>query len=214
MASADWGMILRKWDPAMLLVLSALLWSAWKPFDWTTWWLEVAPVFIGFAALFIARRKGWVFSNFAQACIVFHMIVLIIGGHYSYALVPAGEWAKEVFGFTRNHYDRLGHFAQGFVPAVLFRELMIRNHVIARRGWREFLTVCFCMAVSAVYELFEWVTALVSAQASEAFLGTQGDPWDTQEDMFACLIGAFTAVLLTRMSQDRSIGKRAAARAA
>jgi len=202
-----------KWDPVVLSVLPVLLWSAWKPFDWITWWLEVAPVFIGFVALFIARRKDWVFSNFAQFCIVFHMIVLIVGGHYTYALVPAGDWAKEVFHFSRNHYDRLGHFAQGFVPAVLFREVMIRNRVIARRGWREFLTVCFCMAVSAVYELFEWATALISEEAAESFLGTQGDVWDTQVDMFACLIGAFTAVLVTGMFQDRSIGKRASATA-
>jgi putative membrane protein len=200
-------MKLMKCDPVLLLVLPVLLGSAWRPFDWTTWWLEVAPVLIGFVALLMARRKGWVFSKFSQVCIVFHMLVLIVGGHYTYALVPVGEWAREVFGFTRNHYDRLGHFAQGFVPAVLFREVMIRNHVIARRGWREFLTVCFCMAVSAVYELFEWMTALISAQASEAFLGTQGDEWDTQEDMFACLIGAFTAVLVTRIFQKCLIGK-------
>lgn len=202
----------RTWDPVPPLVLPVLLWSAWKPYDWITWWLEVAPVFIGFAALFIARRKGWVFSNFAQACIILHMIVLIVGGHYTYARVPLGDWAREVFDFSRNHYDRLGHFAQGFVPAVLFREVMIRNQVIARRGWREFLTVCFCMAVSAMYELLEWATALISEEAAESFLGTQGDPWDTQEDLFACLIGAFTAVLVTRMLQDRSIGKRASAR--
>jgi putative membrane protein len=199
---------MKKWDPVVPLVVPVLLWSAWKPFDWITWWLEVAPVFIGFVALFMARRKGWVFSNFAQACIVFHMIVLIVGGHYTYALVPAGDWVREVFHFSRNHYDRLGHFAQGFVPAVLFREVMIRNQVIARRGWQGFLTVCFCMAVSAVYELFEWATALISEEAAESFLGTQGDVWDTQVDMFACLIGAFTAVLVTRMVQDRSIGKR------
>lgn len=139
------------------------------------------------------------------------MIILIIGGHYTYALVPAGEWAKEAFGFSRNHYDRLGHFAQGFVPAVLFREVLIRNHVIARRGWQGFLTVCFCMAVSAVYELLEWCAAEISEEASAAFLGTQGDHWDTQKDMFLCLIGALTALLVTRV-QDRSTRKRVVAK--
>lgn len=194
--------------PLLVCVLPVLAWSMWHPYDWPTWGMETAPVFMGFAGLFIAARRGWSFSTFAIVCIALHMILLIVGGHYTYAKVPLGEWAKEWFGFQRNHYDRLGHFAQGFVPAVLFREVMIRNRVIARRGWREFLTVCFCMTVSAVYELLEWCAALVSAQASEAFLGTQGDPWDTQEDMFTCLIGSLVAVVLTRFFQDRSIQKR------
>lgn len=194
--------------PLLLCVAPVLLWSAWKPHDRITWWLETAPVFIGFAALFIAARKGWAFSTFALVCIALHMILLSVGGHYTYARVPLGEWMKEWFGFTRNHYDRIGHFAQGFVPAVLFREMMIRLKVIARRGWREFLTVSFCMAVSAAYELLEWATALVSEEASAAFLGTQGDNWDTQQDIFLCLIGALTAVFITRAFQNKSIRKR------
>jgi putative membrane protein len=196
-------MALRRLAPILLCVLPVLAWSAWHPHDWPTWWLEIVPAFIGFAALFVAARKGWVFSPFAQVCIVLHMILLIVGGHYTYAMVPLGEWAKHAFGFTRNHYDRLGHFVQGFVPAVLFREVVVRNGVLARRGWLGFLTVCFCMAVSALYELFEWSTALISAQASESFLGTQGDPWDTQEDMFSCLIGVSTAVIVASLFKIR-----------
>jgi len=138
-------------------------------------------------------------ARFHRVCRLDH-----VGGHYTYALVPLGEWAKHALGFSRNHYDRLGHFAQGFVPAMLFREVALRRSLIAGRGWREFLTICFCMAISAVYELFEWASALVSAQASEAFLGTQGDPWDTQEDMFTCLIGATLAVVVARLAMDRS----------
>ena len=193
----------------LLLVMAPVIaWSAWRPYDWTTWWLEVSPVFLGFIALLIAGRKNWAFSTFALVCIGLHMALLLVGGHYTYALVPLGQWAKDWFGFTRNHYDRLGHFAQGFVPAVLFREIMIRLRVFAKRGWIGVLTVAFCLAISAVYELLEWAAALVSAEASEAFLGTQGDHWDTQQDIFTCLIGALVAVFLTRWWQNRSIGKR------
>lgn len=198
-------MRLRKWDPVLLIVLPVLLWSAWKPFDWITWWLEVAPVFIGFAALFIARRKGWVFSNFAQACIVFHMIVLIVGGHYTYARVPMGDWAKEAFDFSRNHYDRLGHFAQGFVPAILAREILLRRSPLRPGRWLFFLVACVCLAVSATYELIEWWTALATGEGATAFLGTQGDPWDTQWDMFLALIGALSALILLARAHDRQL---------
>lgn len=180
----------------LVFVLPVLAWSAWQPHDWTTWWLEITPALLGLAGLFIAASKGWAFSRFAYVCIALHMVILIVGGHYTYALVPLGEWAKHAFGFARNHYDRLGHFAQGFVPAVLFREVALRRRLINGRVWLGFLTVCFCMAISAVYELLEWCSALVSAEASESFLGTQGDPWDTQEDMFTCLIGSLIAVVL------------------
>lgn len=193
---------------ALLLAMAPVIaWSAWRPYDWITWWLEVAPVFLGFIPLFIAGRKGWVFSTFALVCIGLHMALLLVGGHYTYSRTPLGEWWKEWFGFTRNHYDRLGHFAQGFVPAVLFREIMLRLRAI-KRGWLGVLTVSFCLAISAVYELLEWAAALVSEEASEAFLGTQGDNWDTQQDIFVCLLGALTAVFLTRWWQNRSIRKR------
>lgn len=188
-------------------MLSVLVWSGWRPYDRVTWWLEVTPVFVGFIALFVAQAKGWRLSNLALILIGLHMVVLMVGGKYTYALVPAGEWVKEAFSFSRNHYDRLGHIMQGLIPAIVCREILVRNRVIAKRGWLGFLTVCFCMAVSAVYELIEWATALISAEASESFLGTQGDNWDTQNDMFCALIGATAAVVLLRIPHDRSMAK-------
>ena len=191
---------------AIIAPITAL--SAWQPFDRTTWWMEVAPVFIGFIALFIAQAKsGWRFSNLAMGLIGFHMIVLLIGGHYTYAKVPLGDWVGGFFGWERNHYDRLGHITQGFVPAIVCREIFIRNRVIARRGWLGFCVVSFCLAVSATYELIEWAAALISAEASEAFLGTQGDSWDTQWDMFLAGTGAVAALLLLSGLHDRSMRK-------
>jgi putative membrane protein len=191
----------------LIAMLPVLAWSGWHPYDRTTWWLEVAPVFIGFIAIFIAQAKGWRFSNFALVLLGLHMVVLMVGGRYTYALVPIGDWAKETFDLSRNHYDRLGHLLQGLVPAILFREVLIRNKVIAKRGWLAVLIVSFCMMVSAIYELLEWAAALVAVEASEAFLGTQGDGWDTQSDMFCALIGATFAVILLRIPHDRSMGK-------
>lgn len=199
-----------KTPPNFLLLaamLPVLIWSGWQPYDRTTWWLEVSPVFAGFFALFVAQRKGWRLSRFALVLVGIHMAVLMVGGKYTYALVPAGEWAREVFGFSRNHYDRLGHIMQGLVPAIVCREIFVRNRVVAKRGWLAFLTVCFCMAVSAVYELIEWATALISAEAAESFLGTQGDNWDTQNDMFCALIGATFAVVLLRIPHNRSMAR-------
>ncbi len=188
-------------------MLPVLSWSAWRPYDRITWWLEVSPVFAGFIALFIAQAKGWRLSNVALALVGLHMIVLMVGGKYTYALVPAGEWVSEFLGAARNHYDRLGHIMQGLVPAIVCREVFVRNRVVAKRGWLAFLTVCFCMAVSAVYELIEWATALISEEAAESFLGTQGDNWDTQNDMFCALIGAVAAVVLLRIPHNRSMAK-------
>lgn len=187
------------------------LWSAWQPHDRTTWWLEVVPVFIGLVAIWVAQWKGWQLSRLALVLAALHMALLLVGGHYTYALVPAGEWAKETFGWSRNHYDRLGHIFQGLVPAVICREVLIRNKVIARRGWLAFLVVCFSMAVSACYELVEWLAAEISAEASAAFLGTQGDGWDTQNDMACALFGALIAVILFRSPHDRSIKRVEAA---
>jgi putative membrane protein len=199
-----------KTHPNFLLLaamLPILIWSGIHPYDRTTWWLEIAPVFMGFIGLFIAQSKGWRFSNFSLVLLGLHMIVLIVGGRYTYALVPIGDWAKDAFDLSRNHYDRLGHLMQGLVPAILCREVFIRNKVIAKRGWLAFCVISFCMAVSAIYELLEWAAALVSAEASAAFLGTQGDIWDTQTDMFCALIGASAAFLFLQIPHNRSMEK-------
>lgn len=187
------------------MVVPVLAWSAWRPSDGLTWWLEVAPVFAGFIALFVAQAKGWRLSNFVLGWIALHMIVLIVGGHYTYARVPLGEWAKEPFGFERNHYDRIGHLLQGLTPALITRELFRRHRIVAKRGWRAFLIVCVCLAISAVYELIEWAAALLSAEAAESFLGTQGDGFDTQSDIFCALLGALGALALLRVPHDRSM---------
>ena len=194
--------------PTLVLFLSVLpwiLWSAWRPYDRLTWWLEVIPVFIGYAALFIGERKGWRFSNFVLVWLGLHMVVLLVGGHYTYALTPLGDWMKDWFGFTRNHYDRIGHLFQGIVPALVCRELLVRNRVFARRGWLNFTVISFCMGFSACYELVEWAAALVSAEAAESFLGTQGDGWDTQMDMFLAGVGSLIALFLLKPLHDRSI---------
>lgn len=191
----------------LILIVPILGWSAWEPYDRLTWWLEVCPVFAGFIALFIAQAKNWRFSNLSMVLIGLHMILLIVGGHYTYARVPIGDWAKEAFDLSRNHYDRLGHIFQGLTPAILVREVFMRNRIVAKRGWMSVLTVSFCMAVSAIYELIEWAAALVSAEAAESFLGTQGDHWDTQTDMFCALLGATGAVVLLRFAHNRSMRK-------
>ena len=191
----------------LAIVAPILAWSAWQPYDRTTWWLETAPVFLGFLALFIAAAKGWRFSTLALVLIGLHMAILCIGGKYTYALVPAGRWVSDLCGWERNHYDRLGHIAQGFIPAILWRELFLRTGVIARKGWLGFVIVSLCLAFSAFYELIEWAAALISAEAAESFLGTQGDGWDTQWDMFLALCGAIAALLFLARPHDRSIAR-------
>ncbi len=189
-------------------IVPVLAWSAWRPYDMLTWWLEVVPVFLGFAAIFIAQVKsGWRLSNMALVLTGIHMVILIVGGHYTYARVPAGDWFMQTFDLARNHYDRLGHLAQGLVPAVICREIFLRLHVIAKRGWLGFCVVSVCLAISATYELIEWAAALLSAEAAESFLGTQGDGWDTQSDMFCAAIGALVTVFLLSRMHDRSIAR-------
>jgi putative membrane protein len=142
-----------------------------------------------------------------------HAVILMVGGHYTYAEVPLGFWVRDALGLARNHYDRLGHFAQGFVPAILAREILLRNTPLRRGGWLFFLVVCVCLAFSALYELIEWWTALISGEGATAFLGTQGDVWDTQWDMFLALVGALTAQLLLARVHDRQLVARGLDRA-
>jgi putative membrane protein len=142
-----------------------------------------------------------------------HAVILMVGGHYTYAEVPLGFWVRDALGLARNHYDRLGHFAQGFVPAILAREVLLRNTSLRRGGWLFFLVVCVCLAFSAFYELVEWWTALISGEGATAFLGTQGDVWDTQWDMCLALVGALTAQLLLARAHDRQLMARGFIRA-
>lgn len=186
------------------IFLGVLAWSAWRPHDYPTWWLEVSPALIGLFVLAITRER-FPLTPLVYVLILLHAILLMVGGHYTYAEVPAGEWVREWTGGTRNNYDKLGHLAQGFVPALIAREVLIRNRVLARRGWLSLIIVSLCLAFSALYELIEWWVALLSAQAAESFLGTQGYVWDTQSDMFYALLGAVAALALLGRWHDRQL---------
>ncbi len=189
-----------------LLLLTALVfaWSAWRPYDRITWWLEVAPGLLG-AALLIVTYSSFRFTTLVYTLIALHIMLLCVGGHYTYARVPFFTWIEPYFGFERNHFDRLGHFMQGFVPALIARELFIRLRVVTAGGWRFAIVILICMGISAIYELLEWATALISSEAAESFLGTQGDVWDTQTDMFMALVGATCALLLLSGWQNRQM---------
>jgi putative membrane protein len=222
------------------LLAPVLAWSAVRPHDYFTWFLEIAPVFIGLPVA-VAVQRRFPLSNLLLVLLWWHCVVLIVGGHYTYARVPLGDWAMHWFGWTRNNYDKLGHFAQGFVPAILAREILLRTSPLglrwslasgraefrasavttaseqpARRSgstagrpsrWLPFLVVSVCLAFSAFYELVEWFTAVTSGAAADDFLGTQGDPWDTQTDMAMALVGAIVAVVLLPRWHDRSVAK-------
>jgi putative membrane protein len=187
--------------------LAVLVWSGINPHDYPTWALEVAPALIGAAVLW-ATRDRFPLTPLVYALILFHSIVLMVGGHYTYAEVPLGDWFRELTDGTRNNYDKLGHFVQGFIPALITRELMIRLRVFNSAAWRDFFIVCFCLAFSAFYELIEWWVALLSEEAAESFLGTQGYAWDTQSDMGWALIGAVLALLLLARAHDRQLRER------
>ena len=189
------------WFGIFFLVLA---WSAWRPHDYPTWWLEALPALIALLVLLLTR-KIFPLTPLAYWLILLHAVVLMVGAHYTYALVPFGDWAMQLTGGTRNNYDKLGHFVQGFVPAIVVREILVRNSVIARRGWLSFIVVSICLAISAFYELIEWWVALVSGEAAESFLGTQGYVWDTQSDMFLALLGACFALVLFSRLHDRQI---------
>jgi len=185
-------------------VLGVLIWSGIQPHDRLTWWLEVFPALAALVVLFATYRR-FEFTTLTYTLIALHMCVLFVGGHYTYARVPLFDWLRPIFGWHRNHYDRLGHLAQGFVPAVITREVFVRLGVLSKKRWQPFLVVCVCLAISAFYELIEWWTALVSGDSAVSFLATQGDPWDTQEDMLCALVGAIAALVLLSRLQDRAI---------
>lgn len=189
------------------IFLAVLIWSGVGPKDFVTWCLEVAPAVIGGVVLWFTRER-FPLTTLVYVLILIHCIILMIGGHYTYAEVPLGEWVRELVDGSRNNYDKLGHFVQGFIPAIITRELMIRLEVFNSSRWRDFFIVCFCLAFSAFYELIEWWVALLSDEAADAFLGTQGYVWDTQSDMGWAFFGAVLALVLLSRLHDRQLRER------
>jgi len=187
--------------------MAVLIWSGIGPKDTITWCLEVAPAVLGGIVLWFTRER-FPLTGMVYVLILIHCVILIVGGHYTYAEVPLGEWFRELVDGNRNNYDKLGHFAQGFVPAMIARELMIRLRVFNSAPWRNFFIISFCLGFSAFYELIEWWVALLSDEAAEAFLGTQGYVWDTQSDMGWALFGAVAALVLLGRLHDRQLRER------
>lgn len=189
------------------IFMGVLIWSGIGPKDTVIWCLEVFPAVLGGIVLWVTRKR-FPLTSLVYALILIHCVILMVGGHYTYAEVPLGEWFREAFDGTRNNYDKLGHLAQGFIPVMIARELMIRLRVFESVRWRDFFLVCFCLALSAFYELIEWWVALLSDEAADAFLGTQGYAWDTQSDMGWALFGAIAALLLLGRVHDRQLRER------
>ena len=184
-----------------LLILSAI-----KPHDYFTWFLEVIPAIIGSAILVVVYRK-FKFTNLTYSLIWVHALILIVGGHYTYAEVPLFNWLKEVLDLSRNHYDRVGHLAQGFIPAIVAREILLRTSPLRPGKWLFFIVVCICLAISSSYELIEWGVAELTGSAADAFLGTQGDVWDTQWDMLLAVCGAISSLIVLSGVHDRQLKK-------
>lgn len=187
------------------LALTALVASGVAPYDRLTWWMETLPVMLGLPLL-IASRRRFPLTPLVYRLLFVHGLILMLGGHYTYSRVPVGFWVQDAFDFARNHYDRLGHLAQGFIPAMLTREILLRQTPLKPGGWLFFLTACVVLAFSACYEFTEWGVALAMGGDADAFLATQGDVWDTQWDMFLALIGALTAQVLLSRRHDRALG--------
>ena len=207
MSSRPWPRMLL-WMTLVVLPCAAL--SRIHPHDPLTWILEIFPVAIVLPLLYLTARR-FPLTPLLYALIGVHCLILIVGAHYTYARVPLGFWVQDAFDLGRNHYDRLGHFAQGFVPAIAVREILIRTSPVKAGGWLAFLTVATCLAISATYEFVEWWTALAAGVAADQFLATQGDIWDTQWDMFMALCGASVALLLLSRVHDRALARMRAA---
>jgi putative membrane protein len=186
------------------ILAAVFIWSLVRPHDYSTWLLEVLPAIIGIAVL-AATYQRFRFSTLVYTLICVHAIILMIDGHYTYAEMPLFNWIRDAFGLSRNYYERLGHFAQGFVPAMIAREILLRTTPLRRGKLLFYIVVSICLAISALYELFEWRAAVTFGASATAFLGTQGDPWDTQWDMTFALIGAITALLTLSRTHDASM---------
>ncbi|GLY50044.1 DUF2238 domain-containing protein [Lentzea sp. NBRC 102530] len=202
-------------EPLVLLGLTAvaLVVSGIGPYSRGTWYLEVAPVVIG-AGVLVATFRRFPLTPLLYRLLFLHALVLILGGHYTYARVPVGFWVQDLFDLARNHYDRFGHFVQGFVPAVLAREVLLRRTPLRPGGWLSVLVTSVCLAFSACYEMLEWLSAVLGGEAAGDFLGTQGDVWDTQWDMFMALLGAVVAQLVLARLHDRQLARLGGARRA
>ncbi len=203
------GVILNKSTVWLVIFFAVLIWSGINPKDQFTWFLEVAPVIIALPIL-IFTRKSFALTSLAYGLILVHCVILMVGGHYTYAEVPLFDWIADWTGGERNNYDKVGHLAQGFIPALLARELFIRLNVVKVGAWCNFLAVCFALAFSAFYELIEWWVAELTGEDAEAFLGTQGYVWDTQSDMAMALIGAIASVLLLGRLHDKQLNAKLA----
>jgi putative membrane protein len=191
----------------LIILLGVFVWSAIRPHDYFTWFLEVLPALLGIGILAATYRR-FEFTGLVYFLVTAHAIILMIGGHYTYAEVPLFNWVRDHFGLVRNDYDRLGHFFQGFVPAIITREVLLRTTSLKKGKMVTFLTVCVCMAFSALYELFEWRVAVATGSAADAFLGSQGDVWDTQEDMAMCLVGSIVSVLTLSRFHNRLLSDK------
>jgi putative membrane protein len=190
----------------LFIFFTVLVWSGIQPKDYLTWWLEVAPALIGLVIL-ASTYNHFRLTGLLYFLILIHAIVLMVGGHYTYAEVPLFDYLKPLFGFERNNYDKLGHFMQGFVPTIIAREILLRRHVINGKNWLNFIIISICLAFSAFYELIEWIVAICSGESADAFLGTQGFIWDTQTDMAMALLGSICALVLLAKIHDRELQK-------
>lgn len=204
---ADTPGVSQTWPLGLLVIIVAVLvWSWIGAVDRMTWWLEAFPALIALPLLGITYRR-FPLTRLAYLLVALHVCILLVGAHYTYEQVPLFNWLRNTMHLQRNDFDKVGHLAQGFVPAIIAREILIRQHVLSRKRWLVFVVMCICMAISACYELLEWAVALLEGSNADAFLATQGDPFDTQSDMFCALIGAATALLLLTKVHDREIGR-------
>lgn len=189
------------------LFIAVFIWSGINPKDYVIWFLEVSPAIIGFIVI-VLTYKIFPLTTLIYILILIHSLILMVGGHYTYAEVPLFDELKQLLGSERNNYDKLGHFAQGFVPAMIAREIIVRKRIVNGKFWINFFVICFCLGFSALYELIEWAVAIMSNEAAAAFLGTQGYEWDTQSDMAYALAGAILALILLPRVHDRMMLKK------
>ena len=197
---------MKKMIPLIIIFVCTVIWSLINPHDYFTWVLEAIPALLYFVIL-AAVYKKFKFTYLVYVLILAHCVILLIGAKYTYAEMPLFSWIRDSFGLERNNYDKVGHFMQGFVPAMLAREILIRKKVVTGKYWLSYIVVSICLAISAVYEFVEWWVSAATGEAADAFLGTQGYVWDTQSDMLLAAIGALTAVVLLSGIHDKAVAK-------